>query len=49
MVLFGISLWECVVTLWYDIDVATGKRPFKWPSIIYWITKYSTFAFILAV
>ncbi|KAG8862243.1 hypothetical protein FRB96_001822 [Tulasnella sp. 330] len=42
-VILGMYTWECVITLWYDIDVVTGRRPFKWPMIIYWITKYSMF------
>jgi len=45
--LFGIMIWESVVTGWFDIEVIMGKRPFKIPVVMYWITKYSSLAFIL--
>ncbi|KAG9009825.1 hypothetical protein FRB93_005096 [Tulasnella sp. JGI-2019a] len=43
IVILGMYTWECAVTFWYDHQVMIGKRPFKWPMIIYWITKYSMF------
>jgi len=43
IVILGMYTWECAVTFWYDAQIITGKRPFKWPMIIYWLTKYSMF------
>ncbi|KAG9014258.1 hypothetical protein FRB94_013568 [Tulasnella sp. JGI-2019a] len=39
----GLFAWEIVVTLWFDLEVLFRKRYFKWPMILYWITKYSMF------
>lgn len=42
LILFGLYMYECTVTLWFDVEVLRGKRPFKWPIGLYWFTKYCT-------
>ncbi|KAG8897482.1 hypothetical protein FRB99_008123 [Tulasnella sp. 403] len=39
----GFYSWEVVVNLWYDWEILTRKRAFKWPMVIYWVCKYSMF------
>lgn len=39
----GFYTWEVIVNLWYDWQVITRKRPFKWPMVAYWVCKYSMF------
>jgi len=39
----GLYIWETIVTLWFDLEVVTGKRKFKWPMGFYWLCKYSMF------
>lgn len=40
-------LWECVITLPFDISVLTRKRPWKWPVAVYSLTKWGSLAFII--
>lgn len=47
LVLLGIMLWECVVTLPFDVSVLAMRKPWKWPVAIYWLTKWGSLAFII--
>ncbi|KAG8862238.1 hypothetical protein FRB96_001817 [Tulasnella sp. 330] len=37
----GFLVWETIITFWFDLEVITRKRAFKWPMVVYWIAKYS--------
>ncbi|KAG8857045.1 hypothetical protein FRB96_005975 [Tulasnella sp. 330] len=37
----GLLSWEIVLTFWFDLEVITRRRAFKWPMIVYWTCKYS--------
>ncbi|KAG9035957.1 hypothetical protein FRB95_010165 [Tulasnella sp. JGI-2019a] len=39
----GLFAWEVVVTSWFDWSVISRARAFKWPMILYWVSKYSMF------
>ncbi|KAG9032012.1 hypothetical protein FS837_002841 [Tulasnella sp. UAMH 9824] len=39
----GFYSWEVIVNLWYDWQIISRKRPFKWPMIVYWVCKYTMF------
>jgi hypothetical protein len=43
LVLFGIVLWEILVTLPFDWSIISGKRKFKWPMILYFTARLSMF------
>lgn len=38
--LLGLYGWEVATSCWFEWEVITGKRPFRWPMIVYWIAKY---------
>jgi len=46
-VLFGIMLWEVMCGLWFDWEIIRDRLQFRYPLIMYWITKYGTLAFIV--
>ncbi len=43
----GLYVWECVMTFNFDWSVITGKRAFRWPMVVYWVSKYSVLGFVL--
>ncbi|KAG8880347.1 hypothetical protein FRB98_005169 [Tulasnella sp. 332] len=45
----GLLTWEVLITLWFDFDVITRRRAFKWPMIIYWTSKYTMLFGIVGV
>ncbi|KAG8875508.1 hypothetical protein FRB98_007785 [Tulasnella sp. 332] len=49
LVMLGMYVWECMSSAWFEIEVIRGKRPFKWPMLVYWWSKYFTFWFIVAI
>lgn len=49
MILFGIMLWESIITFDYDLSVFRRKRPFRYPVLLYWTTKYTTLLFAIGI
>jgi len=39
LVLCGIATWEVLSNLSFDISIFRGKRPFKWPMLIYFTVR----------
>lgn len=47
--LFGLYFWEICTTFLFDWSIITGRRPFKWPLIFYFLTRYSLFWALLGL
>lgn len=41
--------WECIASSGFDYSVWTRKKPFKWPILVYWLSKYSMLWFIISM
>ncbi|EIN08208.1 hypothetical protein PUNSTDRAFT_69178 [Punctularia strigosozonata HHB-11173 SS5] len=37
----GLYLWEWASTLWFDWEIYTRKRTFRWPMIFYLLNRYT--------
>ncbi|EMD35615.1 hypothetical protein CERSUDRAFT_53885 [Gelatoporia subvermispora B] len=46
--LFGLYIWEVLISMKFDLDYLTGKRRFRWPMIFYFLNRYLMFADFLA-
>lgn len=46
--LFGIMLWEVTVTFPFDFT-AVAARKVKWPTAIYFLTKYAAVGFATTI
>ncbi|KAF9057166.1 hypothetical protein BJ165DRAFT_12626 [Panaeolus papilionaceus] len=49
LVLTGVACWDVLSNLWFDYQIITGKRKFKWPMIIYWVARISMLLHIFAI
>ncbi|KAJ7118687.1 hypothetical protein C8R43DRAFT_90095 [Mycena crocata] len=38
--LLGLYAWEWIISLPFDWEVATGRKPFRWPLIFYFANRY---------
>ncbi|KAF7326057.1 hypothetical protein MKEN_00456600 [Mycena kentingensis (nom. inval.)] len=38
--LLGVYAWEWFISLPFDWQVATGRKPFRWPLIFYFLNRY---------
>ncbi|EJD54335.1 hypothetical protein AURDEDRAFT_51258 [Auricularia subglabra TFB-10046 SS5] len=47
--LFGLYFWEICTTFLFDWNIILGRRPFKWPLIFYFLTRYSLFWALLGL
>jgi len=41
MVMLGLAIWEHVATFGFEVQIWTGRRPFKWPVALFMLTRYS--------
>lgn len=48
LILFGIMLWEVAVTFPFDFN-AFASRKVRWPTAVYFATKYSALAFATSI
>jgi len=39
-VLFGVFIWDFLMSIKFDWQFATGKRPFRWPMFFYFVGRY---------
>ncbi|OCH84473.1 hypothetical protein OBBRIDRAFT_839673 [Obba rivulosa] len=39
--MFGLYVWELVISMNFDLDYIRGKRRFRWPLIFYFANRYS--------
>ncbi|KAF8191228.1 hypothetical protein BJ912DRAFT_964587 [Pholiota molesta] len=49
LVLTGVAIWDVLSTLWFEWQVISGKRKFKWPMIIYEVARISMLLHIFAM
>ncbi|PPR04772.1 hypothetical protein CVT24_007088 [Panaeolus cyanescens] len=49
LVLTGVACWDVLSNIWFDYQIITGKRKFKWPMIIYWVARISMLLHIFAI
>ncbi|KAJ3503300.1 hypothetical protein NLJ89_g8494 [Agrocybe chaxingu] len=49
MVLTGVALWDVLSTLWFEWQILTGKRKWKWPMTIYFIARFAMLSHIFAI
>ncbi|KAF8646947.1 hypothetical protein AX16_007039 [Volvariella volvacea WC 439] len=39
LALTGMATWDVLSTLWFDISIIRGKRPWRWPMVLYFICR----------
>ncbi|KAF9527459.1 hypothetical protein CPB83DRAFT_793263 [Crepidotus variabilis] len=49
LVLVGVVLWNIISTLWFDWQIVTGKRKWKWPMLIYFVARIAMILHIFAI
>jgi len=49
LVMLGMYSWETFSTGWFDFEFLLRKRTFKYPVLVYWLSKYSVLWFIVGV
>ncbi|KAJ3568295.1 hypothetical protein NP233_g5805 [Leucocoprinus birnbaumii] len=49
LVLSGMAAWDVIKTIGFDISVMRGKRPWRWPMVLYFITRICMILHIFAM
>ncbi|KDR76425.1 hypothetical protein GALMADRAFT_155974 [Galerina marginata CBS 339.88] len=49
LVLTGVAVWDVLSTLWFEWQIITGKRKWRWPMIIYLAARIAMLMHIFAV
>ncbi|KAF8156883.1 hypothetical protein B0H34DRAFT_783168 [Crassisporium funariophilum] len=49
LVLTGVAVWDVLANLWFDWQIVTGKRKWKWPMLIYWVARICMLLHIFAI
>lgn len=49
LALAGMATWDVIKTLGFDISVVRGKRPRRWPMLLYFITRICMILHIFAL
>ncbi|TFK36382.1 hypothetical protein BDQ12DRAFT_248941 [Crucibulum laeve] len=49
LVLSGVAAWDVLSTLRFDISVIRGRRPWRWPMIIYFVCRICMLLHIFAM
>ncbi|OCH84480.1 hypothetical protein OBBRIDRAFT_401328 [Obba rivulosa] len=47
--LFGLYIWELLISMKFDYEYLVGKRRFKWPMTFYFLNRYLMFANFLGI
>ncbi|KAJ3783492.1 hypothetical protein GGU10DRAFT_316775 [Lentinula aff. detonsa] len=47
--LMGVYIWEWFLTVDFDWELITGKRPFRWPIAFYFANRYLLFFAIIGI
>ncbi|KAJ3832805.1 hypothetical protein F5878DRAFT_547618 [Lentinula raphanica] len=48
-VLMGVYVWEWFLTIDFDWELITGKRPFRWPIAFYFANRYLLFFALIGI
>lgn len=49
LVLTGVACWDVLSTLWFEWQIITGKRKWRWPMAIYIVARISMILHIFAI
>ncbi|KAH0583437.1 hypothetical protein H2248_009065 [Termitomyces sp. 'cryptogamus'] len=49
LTLCGVSAWDVISTLRFDLSIITRKRPFRWPMLLYFICRVCMLLHIFAL
>ncbi|KAF5318849.1 hypothetical protein D9619_010967 [Psilocybe cf. subviscida] len=49
MFLLGVAVWDVLSTLWFEWQVLTGRRKWRWPMLIYIVARIAMLLHVLAV
>ncbi|KAF9554796.1 hypothetical protein CPC08DRAFT_162416 [Agrocybe pediades] len=49
MVLVGVACWDVLSTLWFEWQIITGKRKWRWPMLIYTMARIAMLMHIFAI
>ncbi|KAF9014209.1 hypothetical protein BDQ17DRAFT_447875 [Cyathus striatus] len=49
LVLCGMAVWDVLSTLYFDISIVRGKRPWRWPMVLYFICRICMLLHIFAM
>jgi len=47
--LFGLYIWELLISLNFDVEYLVGKRRFKWPMTFYFLNRYLMLANFIGI
>ncbi|KJA26745.1 hypothetical protein HYPSUDRAFT_1029023 [Hypholoma sublateritium FD-334 SS-4] len=49
LVLTGVAVWDVLSTIWFEWQIITGRRKFRWPMIIYFVARIAMLMHIFAI